>query len=71
MKLGDARNAYYDHSSRVSESTRLLALAGIGVIWVLRVDKSSEVITNSLLLPLLLFVACLGCHLLHYVAATL
>jgi hypothetical protein len=71
MKLGDARDAYYDYSSRVSESTRFLAFAGIGVVWVLRVEKASEAITSSLLLPLLLFVASLGFHLLHYVAATL
>lgn len=71
MRLKDAREAYYDYSSRVSESTRLLALAGIGVIWVLRVERSAEAITTQLLLPLLLFVACLGSHLLHYIAATL
>ena len=71
MRLKDAREAYYDYSARVSESTRLLALAGIGVVWVLRVDNASEAIAVRLLLPLLLFVACLAFHLLHYIAATI
>jgi hypothetical protein len=71
VNLHDVRDAYKYNSTRVSDSTQLLALAGIGVIWVLRVEKSSEAITSSLLLPLLLFVACLSCHFLHYVAATI
>ena len=71
MKLKDARDAYYDYTKQVSESTQLLALAGIGVIWVLRVDKASEAITSNLLVPVLLFSGSLACHLLHYIAATL
>ena len=71
MKLKDAREAYQDYSSRASEATRMLALAGIGIIWVLRVEGPSQAITSQLLLPLLLFAACLGSHLLHYVSAAL
>ena len=70
MKLQNARNAYYDHRGQVSESVRILALAEIGAVWVLRIGDSSTAITDKHLLPLVLFVACLAAHLIQYIAAT-
>jgi hypothetical protein len=73
LKLADARGAYDSFSSKLSEVTRQLNLAGIAVIWIFKVGNESGGIayTKSLLWPLGLFVGSLGLEILHYLYASL
>ncbi len=73
MTLKEARETYYSYSGKLSEITRQLSFAGIAVIWIFRVgDKPATgfVWDKTLLLPLVLFVAALGCDLLQYLYAS-
>jgi hypothetical protein len=65
------REAYYEFTGKLSAVVQSLAFAGIAVVWVLRADTAAAAIPKPLLWPLALFAASLGCHLLHYLAATL
>jgi hypothetical protein len=72
MKLEDARKAYYEYSGKVSDISRTLALAGIALIWVFKVDsKVGPHVPNELILPAFLLVLALSADFLHYVVATI
>lgn len=72
MKLEAAREAYYTHSGKLSDVTRQLNYAGIGVIWVLRVGKDTGGIKfdSSLMACLFLFSLGLFADLMHYAFAS-
>lgn len=71
MKLVDARNAYYEFSGKVSDISRALALAGIALIWVFKIDsKDGPHVPHELILPAFVLVLALSADFLHYVVAT-
>lgn len=70
MKLKDARDAYYEASGAASGIIRTLALASIGLVWVLREDAKASKIPQELWLPALLTVISLGCDLMQYLVKT-
>jgi len=39
MKLDDIREQYWFYSGKASDISRQLALAGIGVVWIFKVDQ--------------------------------
>ena len=53
-------------TGRASDVARQLAFAGLAVVWILR-EASGNPIGPSLVVPLLLLVACLSLDLLQYV----
>jgi hypothetical protein len=72
LKFKEFRADYYWFSGKASDIARQLALAGIAVVWIFKVQQGVNVILPAeLLLPALLFVATLGLDLLHYVIAAL
>jgi hypothetical protein len=71
MKLEDARSAYYEYSGKVSDISRTMALAGIALIWVFKVDsKDGPHVPPELVLPAFVLVLALAADFLHYVVAT-
>jgi hypothetical protein len=72
MKLQDARDSYYYYSEKLSDITRYLGLAGIGIIWIFRVGESGKLsLPRDLICPTILLIAGLGLDLLHYIAGSL
>ncbi|THA41794.1 hypothetical protein [Streptomyces sp. A1547] len=73
MKLEDARQAYYDASDKASEIARSLALAGIGIVWLLAggLTTSGIKLTQDQLWALILLAACLCFDLLQYLYKTI
>jgi len=72
MKLKDAREAYYFYTKKTSDIVRYLALAGIGIIWIFRIESGDDIsIPRTLLLPTILLVFGLGFDLLQYVAGSI
>ena len=69
MKISELRDGYYDAAQKVSERVRQLSLAGIGVIWILRVGEHAGRVAFSkvLLWPLGIFVAGLGLDFVQYI----
>ena len=71
MKLIDARDAYYRHSTAASGVARQASFAGIALIWIFKSQYSDGlVLPNDLLMPILFFVASLSFDLLQYISAT-
>lgn len=70
MTIKEIREDYVRYSSNVSNLCRNLSLAGIGVIWIFKHEKS-PLIPESLYLPLLLFIIALVVDLMQYVIQTL
>ena len=71
MKLSDYTKDYYEFSGKASDITRNLAFAGIALVWILKGGTATTLrIQHELLIPLALFVLCLGFDLLQYIAAT-
>jgi len=72
MKLESYRSAYYDLSGKASDVARQLALAGIALIWIFKLDNAGPLaIPVPLLLPAALFVVTLALDLLQYVFGAL
>jgi hypothetical protein len=73
VKLKDAREAYYDHSGKLSEIVRQLSFAGIAVVWIFRSGEGAGEISydDSLVPALLFFVGAIAFDLLHYLYASL
>jgi len=73
VKLGTARQAYYDLSATLSALIRQLCFAGIGVVWILRTGSEGIVIPfdSWLIVPLLLFSISLLLDILHYLLGSI
>jgi hypothetical protein len=72
MKLKDVREAYYFYTGKTSDIIRYLGLAGIGIIWIFRMESGDDIsIPRILLLPTILLVIGLGLDLLQYVAGSI
>ncbi|MFD6970589.1 hypothetical protein [Streptomyces sp. NPDC059949] len=73
MKLEDARTAYYDASDKASEISRSLALAGIGIVWLLAggLTASGIKLTQDELWALILLAASLSFDLAQYLYKTI
>lgn len=71
MKLADIRETYYDRSRRVSEIVRQLALAGVAVIWLFKVDVGGRPsVPRLLVFAGVVIVLGLACDLLQYAWST-
>lgn len=71
MKFDDARNAFYDASSKVSELVRNLSFIGFGIIWIFKSNESAPLIPEDLKFPVLLFAITISLDLLQYVIKTI
>jgi hypothetical protein len=72
MTLREIRNDYYGYTRQTSEIARYLALAGIGVIWIFRVQAGDKIaLPRELVLPTALLIIGLALDLLQYVVASL
>lgn len=73
MKLEDLRKIYQDRTSSLSTITRQLALAGVGVLWVLRTGEKHGTIAfvSVLKYSFALYVLALGFDLLQYAYSSL
>ncbi len=72
MNLKEVREAYYEYSRKTSEITRYLGLAGIGVIWIFRVQAGDKVsLPRELILPTALLIIGLALDLIQYIAGSL
>jgi len=71
MKLKDARDAYDFFTGKTSDVIRYLGLAGIGIIWIFRVEGTDKIsIPQNLLFPVALLVIGLAFDLLQYLTAS-
>ena len=68
MKISKIRESYEYFSGKVSEIVRQLNLAGIAIIWILRVGKDTGGVQYSPILkwPLILFILSLALDLVQY-----
>lgn len=72
MKLEDARSAYEDFSGRASDIARTLALSGIALIWVFKVDsQNGPQVPQELVVPGIWLVVHLALDLTQYLYATI
>jgi hypothetical protein len=74
MKLEEAKQTFYDASETLSENTRKLCLAGIAIIWILKVaDKTAAGIPFKpvLFAPLIFFVVALIFDAIQYLYKTI
>jgi hypothetical protein len=72
MKLVDAREKYYYYTEKLSDICRYLGLAGIGIVWLFRVEAGGKLsLPRELIWPTILLIAGLGLDLLHYIAGSL
>jgi hypothetical protein len=64
-----AREDYYYYTGKTSDIVRQLALAGVALIWLFRIDRETgiDVVPSQLRVPAILIVACLAADLLQYV----
>jgi len=71
MKLKDARDAYDFYTGKTSDIIRYLGLAGIGIIWIFRVEGTDKIsLPQNLLFPIVLLIIGLGFDLLQYLTAS-
>jgi hypothetical protein len=71
-KLSDYKNTYEDASSKVSDITRQMALAGIAIIWIFKQpDTAGKLLSKDLILPLITFGFTLTCDILQYIYKTI
>jgi uncharacterized membrane protein len=73
VKISKIRDAFEEFSGKASEQSRQLALAGVAIIWILRVgtDAGDIKFSNALVRPLGGFALALGLDLFQYVYYTL
>lgn len=74
MKIQDYREAYYAFSKQVSDIIRQLALAGLGVVWILKptpVPGINAQFPMDLLWPSLALLIALALDLLQYITASI
>jgi hypothetical protein len=72
QKFKDYRADFYTLSGKASDATRQLALAGIAIVWIFKVqDAQSVSVPRELLLPALFFVIGLALDLFQYAVAAL
>lgn len=72
MKIADYRTTFYQFTGKVSDITRQLSLAGLAVVWVLKLgNESAFQIPLVLLLPALAFLLALAFDLLQYVVGAI
>lgn len=72
MTIKEIRDDYVRYSTNVSNLSRNLSFAGIGIIWIFKATEHSGTISipDALLLPLFLFIIALGLDLLQYFLQT-
>jgi hypothetical protein len=71
-KVSDYRNTYEEASSKVSDITRQMALAGISIIWIFKQpDTAGKLLSKDLILPLISFGFTLTCDILQYIYKTI
>lgn len=72
MKLSGIREAYEELSGKLSDIVRQLAFAGIGIIWIVSLNKpdSTVSISRELTFPLILLVFTLFLDALQYLVST-
>jgi hypothetical protein len=70
VTLKDAIDNFRTLSGKASDLCRQLALAGLAIVWIFREAQTGK-IGPELVRSAALFVAALGCDLLHYSVASL
>ena len=71
MKLKGTRESYYHYTGKTSDIIRYLGLAGIGIIWIFRVEGIGKTsLPQNLLFPTVLMIIGLGFDLLQYLTAS-
>lgn len=74
MKLADIRTVYQQRSTTASAVCRQLAFAGIGLVWLFRIDPkaapAAAQLDTELILPGVLLVAGLSLDLIQYLYAS-
>ena len=72
MKLKEALDSYYEYSRKASDIIRYLGLAGLGIIWIFRVQTATGIsLSKELTLPTILLILSLVLDLLQYIAGTI
>jgi hypothetical protein len=72
MEFKDFRADYYFFTGKASDIARQLALAGLAVVWIFKIQQGVTVtLPRPLLSPAIMFVGALGLDLLHYVFASM
>lgn len=67
MRLADIDAFLYETTSRVGATTRNLSLAGIGIVWVFKVEQNgSSYLPRDLVLPALFFVISIALDFFQY-----
>lgn len=67
MKLSEYDKDYYGFSAKAGDIARQLALAGIAIVWLFKVDANGSTSLPKLLAwPTIAFVVSLAADLLHY-----
>ena len=70
-RLSDYKLTYEEASSKVSDLSRQMALAGIAIIWIFRqTDLSGQIICKELIPPLFSFILTLTFDILQYIYKT-
>ena len=72
MKIKEIRDDYVRYSTDVSNLSRNLSFAGIGIIWIFKATEHSEAVSipAALLFPLFLFIIALGLDIFQYILQT-
>ena len=72
MKIGEAKDSYYEYTRKTSDIIRYLGLAGIAIIWIFRVESTGEIsLPRTLLFPAVLLILGLGFDLFQYLYASI
>lgn len=67
MRLADINESLYESTSKLGATTRNLSLAGIGIVWVFKVEKNgSSYLPRDLVLPALFFVISVALDFFQY-----
>lgn len=69
MSIKEIREDFVRYSAKVSDLCRNLSFAGIGIIWIFKIENTTK-IPQPLYLPLFLFIIVLGLDLLQYISQT-
>jgi hypothetical protein len=72
-KLDTYIGEFYNFSGKVSDITRNLAFAGIGLVWIFKngTIKNLIQVPSQLLFPLIFFISCLCLDFCHYIFKTI
>ena len=73
MKLSEIRKAYEELSGKLSDIVRQLAFAGIGIIWIFRINgtNNSILIPKELSIPLIFLIITFVLDILQYLISTI